>query len=65
VVLQHLRNREAVISVFSGDIGQCGNFNARIDREILQSLPVVFGHIGRVVRHSWAAQLDADLTSGS
>lgn len=42
-----------MVGVLAGDVGECGDLYARVHAEVLQGLPIVLGHIGRVVCHDY------------
>lgn len=51
MVREHFGNRKAMVGILSRNIGQSGDLNARIHGQVLQGLPVIVGHVGRVVCH--------------
>ena len=53
VVRQCLRDGKAVAGVLARNIGEGGDLNPGVHRQVLEGLPVVVSHIGPVVRHGY------------
>ena len=68
VILQDLGDRQAVVSVLAGDVGQRSNFDPRVHRQVFQGLTIVVSHFGGVICHdccrekeeSWSWRSEAE-----
>lgn len=56
MVLQNLGDGQTVVGILSRDVGERGNLDARVHRQILQGLTVVVSHFGGVICHSCGRQ---------
>lgn len=56
VVLQNLGDGQTVVGILSRDVGERGNLDARVHRQILQGLTVVVSHFGGIICHGCGRQ---------